>query len=121
MAVDATALTDAIATGKQVALVGDAQAFFFQVPTDHLHYRTVFDLPADAPGPVAAWAGPAAVGNADYLLIINPAEIARLHATYVATPALPAEWAARGSKTFLLPGDQVTTETRRHGEEKKEN
>ena len=59
-----------------------------------LHYHTVFDLPADVTDPVAAYASPAAEGNPDWLLVVNPAEVARLHATYLDTPPLPADWAA---------------------------
>ena len=117
---EAPALADAVATGKQIGLVGDAQAFFYQVPMARLHYHTVFDLPADVTDPVAAYASPAAEGSPDWLLVVNPAEVARLHATYLDTPPLPADWAARGPKTFLLRGDELTTETRRHGEEKAE-
>ena len=114
---EAKPLADAVAAGKQVGVVGDAQAFFYQVPMSRLHYRTVFDLPGDTPDPVAAWVGREAEGNANWLLVVNPAEVARLHATYRFTPALPADWAARGPGTFLLPGNALTTETRRHGEE----
>ena len=91
----------------QVALVGDAQAFFYEVPMNRLHYRTVFDLPADVPpgDPVATWAGPGVAGNRDWLLVVNPAEIDRLHRTYVDTPPLPPQWA--GQPTFLLRGDEV--------------
>ena len=118
---DVPTLGEAMAGDKQIAIVGDAQAFFFQVPMTRLHYKTVFDLPADDPDAVEAWAGPSAAGNAGWVLVINPVEVARLHATYVGTPPLPAAWAKRGPDAFVLRGDQLTTETRRHGEEKKEN
>jgi hypothetical protein len=104
---DVPTLGDALAGDKQIALVGDAEAFYFQVPMTRLHYKTVFDLPADDPDAVDAWAGPAAAGNADWVLVINPPEVARLHATYVGTPPLPADWANRGPKTFVLRGDEV--------------
>ena len=116
---DAPALADAIKSGKQIGLVGDAQAFFYQVPMDRLHYRTVFDLPADTAATatpadaVAAWVGPEAVGNPDWLLVVNPAEVERLHRTYQFTPPLPAAWGERGPATFLLPGDQVKTSAER--------
>ncbi len=108
---DTPVLDDAIAHGQQVALVGDAQAFFFQLPMSRLHYRTVFDLPAGVDDPVAAWAGPAAVGSPDWLLVINPAEVYRLHTTYRWTPPLPPAWADRGPATFLARGDQVRAGT----------
>ncbi len=117
-------LTDAVAGGKTIGLVGDAQAFFYQVPMGRLRYHTVFDLPAGEADPVAAYADRAAEGSPDWLLVVNPAEVARLHQTYVDTPPLPADWTARGPKTFLLRGDEAeklsTTETRSHGEAKAE-
>ncbi len=60
---DGPALADAVADGKQVGLVGDAQAFFFQVPMARLHYHTVFDLPAGEADPVAAYARPRGRGQ----------------------------------------------------------
>ena len=104
---DAPALADAIRSGKQIGLVGDAQAFFYQVPMARLHYHTVFDLPAGDADAVAAYASPAAEGNPDWLLVVNPAEVDRLHHTYRFTPPVPDAWAARGSKTFLLRGDEM--------------
>jgi hypothetical protein len=104
---EAQPLADAVDLGKQIGIVGDAQAFFYQVPMSRLHYRTVFDLPGDTADPVAAWVGKEAEGNRNCLLIVNPAEVARLHATYRHTPPLPPEWAARGSATFLMRGDEV--------------
>jgi hypothetical protein len=104
---EAPELAQAFDTGKQIGIVGDAQAFFYQVPIARLHYRTVFDLPANEPDPVAAWVGKEAEGNPDWLLVINPAEVARLNRTYKHTPPLPAAWAARGAGTFLLRGDEV--------------
>ncbi len=68
---------------------------------------TVFDLPAGVADPVAAWAAPAGGGNSDWLLVINPAEIDRLHDTYRHTPPLPQPWADRGPATFLATGDQA--------------
>ncbi len=118
---EARPLADAVNLGRQIGVVGDAQAFFYQVPMSRLHYRTVFDLPGDEPDPVAAWVGREAEGNPNWLLVINPAEVRRLNGTYRFTPPLPDAWAARGGGTFLLRGDEMpkssTTEARRHGEE----
>ena len=100
-------LKEAMAAGRQVGVVGDAQAFFYQLPISHLHYRTVFDLPAGEADPVTAWVGPGAEGNGDWLLVVNPAEVARLHATYVATPPLPPAWAKGTGATFLVRGDEL--------------
>jgi len=92
---------------KQVGLVGDAGAFLYQIPMTRLHYRTVFDVPADDSDPIDAWVGPQAKGDRDWLLVVNPTEINRLHRTYIGIPALPADWASRGDQPFVLRGDRV--------------
>jgi hypothetical protein len=72
-----------------------------------LHYRSVFDIPSDVDDAVDAWVGSEAKGNANWLLVINPAEVDRLHRTYWKTPALPAEWQNRGPEPFILRGDEI--------------
>jgi hypothetical protein len=104
---DAPELRAALAGDGPIGIVGDAQAFLYQVPMSRLHYRTVFDLPAGVTDPVAAWVGPEAEGNREWMLVINPAEIARLHQTYRDTPPLPPAWSGERQPTFLLRGDQV--------------
>jgi len=100
-------LTEAKNADKQIGLVGDAGAFLYQVPMARLHYRTVFDVQSDTDDPVTAWVGPEARGDANWLLVINPAEIDRLHRTYWKIPALPPAWQQRGDQPFVLRGDQV--------------
>jgi hypothetical protein len=100
------ALSDMTNTNKQVGLVGDAGAFLYQIPMSRLHYRTVFDLPGDVDNPIDAWLGPQAKSDPNWLLVINPTEIARLHRTYRNTPALPREWEDR-DQPFVLGGGHV--------------
>ena len=57
--------TRAAADGREIVLVGDAEAFFYLVPMRLLHYKTVFDLPAGETEPLHAWGGT----KADSLLI----------------------------------------------------
>jgi hypothetical protein len=85
-----------------VGLVGDAQAFLYQIPMSRLHYSTVFDLPADASDPVEAWAGKDAVHNTNYWLVVNTSEIERLNRTYERVPLLPAKWAGQYPHTFFV-------------------
>jgi hypothetical protein len=91
----------------QVGLIGDAQAFLYQIPMTHLHYSTVFDLPADVSDPVQAWAGKAAVNNPDYWLVVNTSEIERLHRTYSHVPPLPAQWQPNFPETFFIRADHA--------------
>ena len=100
-------LTDPKNADKQVGLVGDAGPFLYQVPMARLHYRTVFDVQSDTDDPVTAWVGPQAKGDANWLLVINLAEIDRLHRTYWKIPALPPAWQQQGDQPFVLRGDQL--------------
>jgi hypothetical protein len=92
-------------SGMQIGLVGDAQAFLYQIPMKQLHYSTVFNLQGD--DPIAAWAGPQAKGNPNWFLVINPMEIDRLHTTYRNVPALPSDWAGHGEEPFYLRADKA--------------
>jgi hypothetical protein len=98
-------IRDAVAAGKQVGFVGDAQTFLFQIPAAQLHYRSVFDVTPNVSDPIEAWLGPGVRGNPDWLLVINPSEIQRLHDTYHDMPAVPPQWTAHGPLTFFLDGD----------------
>jgi hypothetical protein len=93
-------------THMQIGLVGDAQAFLYEIPMSQMHYRTVFNLQGD--DAVDAWIGPQARGNPNWLLVINPAEIARLHRTYRFVPALPPDWAAHGDEPFYLQANHLS-------------
>jgi hypothetical protein len=100
------ALADMKDTQKQIALIGDAGAFLYQIPMTRLHYKTVFDLPANTTDPIQAWAGLDAKKNPNWILVINPTEIARLHKTYLDVPALPPDWAKKGDQPFILNGGE---------------
>jgi hypothetical protein len=99
-------LADMKDSDKQVALIGDAEAFLYQIPMSRLHYRTVFDIPTNTTDPIEAWAGPIAENNSNWLLVINPSEIKRLHETYLDVPPLPPQWVARGNQPFILQADE---------------
>ncbi len=107
-----TEMAEARDRDLQIALIGDAQAFLYQVPMSQLHYRSVFDVATDKTNPIDAWIGPQVRGDPHWLLVINPMEIDRLHQTYKYIPALPPQWQAdleRGENIFLR-GDQVPKE-----------
>jgi hypothetical protein len=89
---------------QQIALIGDAQAFLFQIPMKQMHYRCVFNLQAG--DPIDAWAGASVKGDPDWLLVINPMEVGRLHRTYVGVPPLPENWARHEPDTFFMRGDE---------------
>jgi hypothetical protein len=95
----------------QVALIGDAQAFFYQIPMSQLHYRSVFNVSTGTNDPIDAWIGPQVRGDRNWFLVVNPMEIERLHRTYVGIPALPKEWEPdpENPRDFFLRGDQVPT------------
>ncbi len=105
-------LIDARDRHMQIGLVGDAQAFLYQIPMTQMHYRTVFNLVGD--DPVDAWVGSQAKGDPSWFLVINPMEIDRLHRTYRGVPPLPAAWAARGPDTFFMRGDEFEKPAAQH-------
>jgi hypothetical protein len=76
---------------EPVVLIGDAQAFLYQIPMKQLHYRTVFDVNVkEGQSIVDAWRGdaPSAPGTID---VINPSELLRFSKTYWKIPAPPAD------------------------------
>jgi hypothetical protein len=86
-----------------VALVGDAGAFFYQIPMDRLMYRTVFDVDPFADDFIEAWLGEApAVGRGDLLLVIHPMEVERLHRTYYRIPVLPETYPGPRNRPFVV-------------------
>jgi hypothetical protein len=68
------------ATGD-VCLIGDATAFFYQPPTGHLYYRTVFDVDVKGRDIIDAW-GDGCPQNPGTLVIVNYGELLRFHRTY---------------------------------------
>ncbi|HTL30410.1 MAG TPA: glycosyltransferase family 39 protein, partial [Tepidisphaeraceae bacterium] len=80
--------------GTQVVLIGDAQAFFYQMPMKQLHYRTVFDVNARPDESVIdAWRAGAPSGP-NTIDVINPSELLRFSRTYWKIPAPSPEIAA---------------------------
>jgi hypothetical protein len=80
-AVDSTPLLSdaaraALGDGRPIALIGDARAFWYQIPMSRLSFRTVFNV-NNRPGEsvISAWAGDAS-GDAE--LIVDPGELRRL-------------------------------------------
>lgn len=74
--------------GRSIALVGQAQAFFYQIPMTRLSYRTVFDVnAAGASDPLAPWLGPNP--RPDQYLLVYPSELARFSQTYAHIPPPP--------------------------------
>jgi hypothetical protein len=93
-----------------VALVGDAKAFWYPMPMSHLRYRTVFDVDAQ-PGESAidAWARERSPGTT--WLVVDPNELQRFAATYRAIPPLPPEYSG-GKESFVVrPGTPQPTIT----------
>ena len=102
-------LTDPTDAGRPVVLVGDAGAFWYQLPPGVLRYRSVFDVAADQPSAIAAWLTPelrAAMTDPDPkrrpILVVNPMEVERLHATYRHVPPLDPDLPGPRDRTFLV-------------------
>jgi hypothetical protein len=103
---DAPQLIDAHDRGMQIGLVGDAQAFLYPFPLKKMHYRAVFNL-YTSDDPIKAWLGDAPVNDPDWLLVINPREIDRLHSTYHGVPGVPPAWQQLGPNVFFLRGGKL--------------
>ncbi len=92
---------DAIAaTSGPIALVGDARAFLYQVPTSRLRYRTVFDVDVQADQSIlAAW-----LGNQEGspLVIVDPMELERFSRTYFGIPPLGSDVPGPRDRVFML-------------------
>ena len=94
-------VVDALPEDGTVALIGDARAFVYPIPSDRLDYRTVFDVDAESTGGdvVRAWADGETAGKT---LVIDPNELARFARTYWQIPPPPPDVAGRG-ETFVVP------------------
>lgn len=82
-----------VAAGSKLALIGDAKAFLYTLPMTNLRYRTVFDVDVtSAKDAVEAWLGPdAAEVRATYYVVIDGDELDRFAKTYLKNmPPLPA-------------------------------
>jgi hypothetical protein len=100
------ALQQARLAGERVALVGDAGAFLYDLPPGRLMYRSVFDvhIPPGV-GLVDGWLGTpvADLRRAGWWVVIHPAELRRLSATYRNLPPLAPPYAGAGSQPIVLP------------------
>lgn len=74
-------------TRGNVCLLGDARAFFYQVPSKRLYYRTVFDVNVDGRSIIEAWTDG---WPANSYVVYSLGELERFHKTYCAIPAPPA-------------------------------
>jgi hypothetical protein len=85
-----------------VDLVGDARAFMYPVPMSRLRYRTVFDVNAKPDQPIVqAWLGSAP--RDDAYILVDPIELRRLSATYLAIPNLPPDAPGASGDPFVIP------------------
>lgn len=77
-------------SGKRIALIGDAQAFFYPVDAGRLIYRTVFDvrIPRGV-SLVDGWLGESvdSLRKRGVWVVIHPAELQRLSRTYRELPS----------------------------------
>ena len=83
------AAQEAVASGANIDLVGDAQAFLYTVPMSRLRYRTVFDVYVP-PGVsvVEGWLPPAPDGD-KRVRLVDSAELQRFSRTYRHIPPPP--------------------------------
>ncbi|MGF1633330.1 MAG: hypothetical protein ACFCVE_05715 [Phycisphaerae bacterium] len=95
----------------EVFLVGDAKAFWYtDVPSDRLHYRTVFDIAGDDATGDAFW--PAWLGRpvdevpADALIVVWPGELRRFYNTYRHLPDPPAGLLEQPGP-FIMPAGRL--------------
>jgi hypothetical protein len=70
----------------RLCLVGDAQAFYYEMPMSRLHYRTVFDVDARGRDVVDAWFD-GCLRDQDDAMLIDYAELERFARTYRNIPA----------------------------------
>ena len=93
-------------SGQKIALIGDAQAFYYVVPSDRLLYRGVFDV-VIPPGAnlVDAWHGRGveALRRDGYWVVINTSELNRLSGTYARLPKPVAPFDVATPTPVVLP------------------
>ena len=92
--------------GRDLYLVGDAEAWAYPHPVERLHYKVVFDVPP-ADGALRAWLGDAVeAADDDALVVVDLASIDRLARTY-GTPRLEVD--VPPDPRSPLPGKPVLT------------
>jgi hypothetical protein len=90
----------------KLALIGDAQAFLYPMPSKNLLYRNVFDV--DIPPGVSlvdGWLGQSveSLRRQGYWVEIDPAELRRLAATYHRLPAPTGDIMTQDGRQLLPP------------------
>lgn len=95
-------VNQAVAAQKPIVLVGDAKAFWFDIPMSRLHYRTVFDVDtSNGRSTIAAWMqGTKDLTDAN--VIVDPGELDRFSRTYVGIPLPPGIHELREPTVFDL-------------------
>ncbi|MGN6506727.1 MAG: hypothetical protein ACTHM6_14305, partial [Tepidisphaeraceae bacterium] len=93
-------------SGDRVALIGDAQAFFYVMPSDKLIYRGVFDV-VIPPGTntVDGWLDKSVdeLRHEGYWVVINTSELNRLSQTYAHIPKPPPPYDQVTPAPIVLP------------------
>jgi hypothetical protein len=88
--------------GRGIALVGQAQAFWYQIPMTRMSYRTVFDVSAaGATDPLSPWLGPNP--RPGQWLLVYPSEIERFSKTYAHIPPPPPDMLGQPEPIVLPP------------------
>ena len=96
---------------ERLDLVGDAEAFFYQVPETQLRYRTVFDVDSSDTGKsiIEDWLDGSEARDNARRLVIDQSELRRLARTYYGLPQLSDDelraLARRRDVTRIRPGD----------------
>jgi hypothetical protein len=102
--IGATPLAGApVSADDHVALVGEAKGFFYDlVPSQRLHYRTVFDVDVE-PGEssVDAWLKGLSAPPGKTIVVIDPSELTRFSRTYWQIPP-PPEDVARSDAPVVI-------------------
>lgn len=93
-------------TGGKLALVGETQAFFYPFEPGKLLYRNVFNIEMQADDKLAdGWLGKSTnqLRREGWWVLISPAELVRLSATYRHLPAASSPFDDPGTSQILLP------------------
>jgi hypothetical protein len=94
-------VVDLLDGSDDLALIGDAAAFRYQIPMTRLYYRTVFDVPADGDA-VHAWlSGRSLHPSRPTWLLIDPPELERFARTYWQIPPVP-DWVRQRGEPFVI-------------------
>jgi hypothetical protein len=93
-------------SGGRLALVGDAQAFFYAFPPGRLRYRGVFDVNVpDGTTLADGWLGERidTLRTGGWWVLVSPSELTRLSRTYAQLPPPAAPFDDPNGQPVLLP------------------